>query len=100
MLGKKQRRAMCLLVTWSSNDRPPSCLTTTAPIHCNQTEHSIVIDTDILYLIILLVVDNNLVLSMNIYIYIYIYIYIQGDSGGICTTLGNHSMSDYKQKSS
>ena len=26
--------------------------------------------------------------------------YIQGDSGGICITLGNHSMSDSKQKSS
>jgi hypothetical protein len=25
---------------------------------------------------------------------------IQGDSGGICTTLGNDSMSDSKQKSS
>ena len=33
------------------------------------------------------------------YIYIYIYIYIQGDSGGICTTLGNDSTSDSKQKS-
>jgi hypothetical protein len=29
-----------------------------------------------------------------------IYIYIQGDSGGICTTLGDDSMSDSKQKSS
>ena len=29
-----------------------------------------------------------------------VYIYIQGDSGGICTTLGNDSMSDSKQKSS
>ena len=28
------------------------------------------------------------------------FIYIQGDSGGICTTLGNDSMSDSKQKSS
>ena len=27
-------------------------------------------------------------------------LYIQGDSGGICTTLGNDSMSDSKQKSS
>jgi hypothetical protein len=27
-------------------------------------------------------------------------VYIQGDSGGICTTLGNDSMSDFKQKSS
>ena len=27
-------------------------------------------------------------------------IYIQGDSGGICITLGNDSMSDSKQKSS
>jgi len=26
--------------------------------------------------------------------------YIQGDSGGICSTLGNDSMSDSKQKSS
>jgi len=26
--------------------------------------------------------------------------YIQGDSGGICITLGNDSMSDSKQKSS
>ena len=31
---------------------------------------------------------------------VYIYIYIQGDSGGICVTLGNDSMSDSKQKSS
>ena len=29
-----------------------------------------------------------------------VYMYIQGDSGGICTTLGNDSMSDSKQKSS
>jgi hypothetical protein len=28
----------------------------------------------------------------------YIYIYIQGDSGGICNTLGNDSMCDSKQK--
>ena len=28
----------------------------------------------------------------------YIYIYTQSDSGGICTTLGNDSMSDSKQK--
>jgi len=27
-------------------------------------------------------------------------VYIQGDSGGICTTSGNDSMSDSKQKSS
>ena len=33
-------------------------------------------------------------------VYIYIYIHTQGDSGGICTTLGNDSMSDSKQKSS
>ena len=33
-------------------------------------------------------------------IYIYIYTYIQGDSGGICTTLGNDSMSDSKKKCS
>ena len=30
----------------------------------------------------------------------YIHTHIQGDSGGICTTLGNDSMSDSKQKSS
>jgi hypothetical protein len=29
---------------------------------------------------------------------IYIYIYIQGDLGGICNTLGNDSMCDFKQK--
>jgi len=29
-----------------------------------------------------------------------IHLYIQGDSEGICTTLGNDSMSDSKQKSS
>ena len=29
-----------------------------------------------------------------------VYVYIQGDSGGICTTLGNDSMSDSNQKSS
>jgi len=46
------------------------------------------------------------VLCIYIYIYIYIcihtyiHIYIQGDSGGICITLGNDSMSDSKQKSS
>jgi len=28
------------------------------------------------------------------------YLHIQGDSGGICTTLGYDSMSDSKQKSS
>jgi len=28
------------------------------------------------------------------------YLYIQGDSGGICNTLGNYSMCDSKQKSS
>ena len=32
--------------------------------------------------------------------HLYIYIYIQGDSGGICNTLGNDSMCDSKQKSS
>jgi hypothetical protein len=31
---------------------------------------------------------------------VYVYVYIQGDSGGICTTLGDDSMSDSKQKSS
>jgi hypothetical protein len=29
-----------------------------------------------------------------------IYIYIQGDSGGICETVGNDNMCDSKQKSS
>ena len=43
---------------------------------------------------------NDVFPSKNIYIYIYIYIYTQGDSGGICTTLGNDSMSDSKHKSS
>ena len=33
-------------------------------------------------------------------LYIHIYVYIQGDSGGICITLGNDSMSDSKQKRS
>ena len=36
----------------------------------------------------------------HIYIIYTMWIYIQGDSGGICTTLGNDSMSDSKQKSS
>ena len=54
--------------------------------------------------------ELNPSLPNDIYIYIYIYIYIhthththtltQVDSGGICTTLGNDSMSDSKQKSS
>ena len=30
----------------------------------------------------------------------YMYVYIQGDSGGICITVENDSMSDSKQKSS
>ena len=34
-----------------------------------------------------------------IFLYISLY-YIQSDSGGICITLGNDSMSDSKQKSS
>jgi hypothetical protein len=49
--------------------------------------------------------------NVSSYIYICIYIYnvkisglqelhIQGDSGGICHTLGNDSMCDSKQKSS
>ena len=29
-----------------------------------------------------------------------LYVYVQGDSGGICTTLGYEIMSDSKQKSS
>ena len=33
-----------------------------------------------------------------IYVYIYIYIYVQSDSGGICITLGNDSMSDLSKK--
>ena len=44
--------------------------------------------------------STDVLKQRNIYIYIYIYIYIQGDSGGICITLGNDSMSDSKQKSS
>ena len=51
---------------------------------------------------------NNIILLMEQYEfnldlnwqYTLFYIYIQGDSGGICTTLGNDSMSDSKQKSS
>ena len=35
-----------------------------------------------------------------LYIQAYTVLYIQGDSGGICTTLGNDSMSDSMQKSS
>ena len=46
-------------------------------------------------------IHNNITLSKAVLkLYIYIYIYIQGDSGGICTTLRNDSMSDSKQKSS
>ena len=37
---------------------------------------------------------------MYVCIYIYMSIYIQGDSGGIYSTLGNDSMCDSKQKSS
>ena len=37
--------------------------------------------------------------TRNVFITV-LYTYIQGDSGGICTTLGNDSMSDSKQKSS
>ena len=44
-------------------------------------------DTNI---IVWCVLEGTLVLNIN----------IQGDSGGICTTLGNESMSDSKQKSS
>jgi hypothetical protein len=35
-----------------------------------------------------------------LFIYIYIYTHTQGDLGGICNTLGNDSMCDYKQTSS
>ena len=35
-----------------------------------------------------------------IYIHIYTHTHIQGDSGGICTTLGYDSMTDSKQKCS
>jgi len=35
-----------------------------------------------------------------IYVCVYVCMYIQGDSGGICTTLGYDNMSDSKQKSS
>ena len=34
------------------------------------------------------------------YVCVCVYVYIQGDSGGICCTLGNDSMNDSKQKSS
>ena len=38
---------------------------------------------------------------MCVYVYIYTHIqHIQGDSGGICITLGNDGMSNSKQKSS
>ena len=37
---------------------------------------------------------------MYVYVYVCVYKYIQGDSGGICNTLGNDSMCDSKQKSS
>jgi hypothetical protein len=44
--------------------------------------------------------ENLLNISQQFLGRICIYIYIQGDSGGICTTLENDSMSDSKQKSS
>ena len=37
---------------------------------------------------------------MCICIYVSVFMFIQGDSGGICNTLGNYSMCDSKQKSS
>ena len=40
------------------------------------------------------------VLRCGTFVVLYIYFIIQGDSGGICSTLGNDSMSDSKQKSS
>ena len=40
--------------------------------------------------------EENIILCAQIYV----FLYIQGDSGGICITLGNDSMSDSKQKSS
>jgi len=42
----------------------------------------------------------KLVSDLHLALTIYIYIYIQGDSGGICTTLGYDSVNDAKQKSS
>ena len=36
----------------------------------------------------------------DLYVCMCVCVCIQGDSGGICTTLGNDSMSDSKQKSS
>ena len=40
-------------------------------------------------------------MSLLVFIFaLFLSIYIQDDSGGICTTLGNDSMSDSKQKSS
>jgi len=46
-------------------------------------------------------ISKTHVKAAHTHIHIYTkYIYIQGDSGGICTTLGCDSMSDSKQKSS
>jgi len=40
------------------------------------------------------------IIAYNVSKNTHIKLNIQGDSGGICTTLGNDSMSDSKQKSS
>ena len=44
--------------------------------------------------------ENKLILLSGIKTVAIDFFIIQGDSGGICTTLGNDSMSDSKQKSS
>ena len=44
---------------------------------------------------------NNMIINPSrFFIHQYDSLYIQGDSGGICITLRNDSMSDSKQKSS
>ena len=46
--GEHNSQHYSVLAKRSSNDRSPSCLTTAAPIHCNQTQQSKVIHTDLL----------------------------------------------------
>ena len=48
----------------------------------------------------LLPINSLLNYTFDYVLYTNIDIYIQGDSGGICNTLGNDSMCDSKQKSS
>jgi hypothetical protein len=43
---------------------------------------------------------NIVIVILSISLYLQLLLYIQDDSVGICTTLGNDSMSDSKQKSS